>query len=135
MALANLLQQLVPIWPMLLWLVMAASIFHVTYRKIATGLAKYPGPFWASITDTWRLFMVLRGRPQEEQRELHNHYGDVVRLGPRTLSFANPQAVTDIYSGKNRMRKVSKSLSAVGRKLGATDFALPKESIPCLPRI
>ncbi|KAK7222829.1 hypothetical protein V2G26_010832 [Clonostachys chloroleuca] len=105
MALFNLLQQLVPIWPMILSLVIAASIFHVTYRKIATGLAKYPGPFWASITDTWRLFMVLRGRPQEEQRELHTHYGDVVRLGPRTLSFANPQAVMDIYSGKHRMRK------------------------------
>ncbi|RMJ07431.1 hypothetical protein CDV36_012952 [Fusarium kuroshium] len=49
--------------------------------------------------------MVLRGRPHEEQRELHDRYGDIVRLGPGTLSFAHPQAVSDIYSGKHRMRK------------------------------
>jgi len=39
--------------------------------------------------------------------ELHERYGDVVRFGPRMLSFAHPDAVKDIFSSQDPFVKVS----------------------------
>ncbi|KAL8676102.1 MAG: hypothetical protein Q9186_007345 [Xanthomendoza sp. 1 TL-2023] len=61
------------------------------------GLQKYPGPFLASITDWWRLFDVLGRRPDVTHIRLHKQHGDIVRLGPNMLSFANPAALGTIY--------------------------------------
>ncbi|KAH7012964.1 pisatin demethylase [Ilyonectria destructans] len=105
MVLAEHVVSLIPSFTGILWLSVLLPVCLVLYRRYWTRLSRFPGPFWASVTDIWRLFMVHRGRPQEEQRELHQRYGDIVRLGPRTLSFANPQAIGDIYSGKQRLRK------------------------------
>ena len=41
--------------------------------------------------------------------QLHAKYGDVVRLGPRVLSFGQPQAMKDIYSPGQGFKKVSES--------------------------
>ena len=38
--------------------------------------------------------------------KLHNDLGDVVRLGPNCLSFADPRAVKTIYGLNNRLPKV-----------------------------
>jgi hypothetical protein len=32
-------------------------------------------------------------------------YGDIVRIGPKALSFANPQAIHDIYGPKGTPQK------------------------------
>ena len=61
------------------------------------GLQKYPGPFLASFTDWWRFFDVLGRRPDITQNRLHKQHGDIVRLGPNCLSFANPDALKTIY--------------------------------------
>lgn len=61
------------------------------------GLSKYPGPFLASLTDWWRFMDVYGRRPETTHRSLHKKYGDVVRLGPRTLSFSDPRALKSIY--------------------------------------
>ncbi|CCF41908.1 cytochrome P450 [Colletotrichum higginsianum] len=61
------------------------------------GLNKHSGPFLASLTDWWRFFDVKGCRPEVTHRKLHEQYGDVVRLGPNTLSFADPAALKTIY--------------------------------------
>ncbi|PSS03410.1 cytochrome P450 [Coniella lustricola] len=61
------------------------------------GLNKYPGPVMASLTDWWRFMDVWRRRPEVTQMKLHEQYGDVVRLGPNTLSFADPGVLKRIY--------------------------------------
>ncbi|CAI7625126.1 unnamed protein product [Penicillium pancosmium] len=61
------------------------------------GLHRYPGPFLASITDWWRLVDVYGRRSEVTHRALHKKYGDVVRLGPNTLSFSSPKALKTIY--------------------------------------
>ncbi len=38
--------------------------------------------------------------------DVHEKYGDVVRLGPNTLSFADPRAILDIYGTKGSDQKV-----------------------------
>ncbi|KAF6808705.1 cytochrome p450 [Colletotrichum sojae] len=61
------------------------------------GLNKHPGPFLASLTDWWRFFDVQGRRPEVTHQKLHAKYGDIVRLGPNTLSFADPAALKTIY--------------------------------------
>ncbi|CAH0055590.1 unnamed protein product [Clonostachys solani] len=66
-------------------------------NKFHHGLHKYPGPFLASFTDWWRFWDVYRRRPEVTHLKLHRKHGDVVRLGPNYLSFANPDALKSIY--------------------------------------
>ncbi|KAL8627412.1 hypothetical protein Q9189_006876 [Teloschistes chrysophthalmus] len=71
------------------------------------GLQVYPGPFLASLTDWWRFFDVLGRRPDITHVKLHRQYGNVVRLGPNMLSFADPAALGDIYGLNKGFTKVS----------------------------
>ncbi|KAJ5825669.1 hypothetical protein N7474_002807 [Penicillium riverlandense] len=81
------------------WLVVSiiAVFLWVGKNRYHNGLHKYPGPFLASITDWWRFFDVYGRRPEVTHRALHKKHGDVVRLGPNTLSFSDPQALKTIY--------------------------------------
>src|SRR5256885_5445258 len=76
--------------PFVLVAYLAANYFH-------HGLNKYPGPLLAGLTDCWRFFDVYGRRPDITHIKLHREHGDVVRLGPSTLSFADPKAVKQIY--------------------------------------
>ncbi|SPO04753.1 related to pisatin demethylase cytochrome P450 [Cephalotrichum gorgonifer] len=66
-------------------------------NRFNRGLNRYPGPLLASLTDWWRFWDVYGQRPERTHIALHEKYGDVVRLGPNTLSFANPKALKSIY--------------------------------------
>ncbi|KAI0876746.1 cytochrome P450 [Hypoxylon argillaceum] len=66
-------------------------------NRYCNGLNEYPGPFLASLTDLWRLWVVWGRQAEVTHRKLHAQYGDVVRLGPKTLSFADPKALKTIY--------------------------------------
>ncbi|KAL9011759.1 MAG: hypothetical protein Q9173_003423 [Seirophora scorigena] len=78
------------------------------------GLHRYPGPFLASLTDWSRFFDVLGRRPDIAHINLHKQYGDIVRLGPNVLSFANLAAIKAIY-GLNQ--GFSKQAMAKGMRL------------------
>ncbi|KAL9943425.1 hypothetical protein ACHAPW_007682 [Verticillium nonalfalfae] len=45
----------------------------------------------------WRFYDVWGQRPENTHIALHKKHGDVVRLGPNTLSFADPAALKTIY--------------------------------------
>ncbi|KAG9231200.1 cytochrome P450 [Amylocarpus encephaloides] len=81
-------------WPVVLCVAFTACLINNRFNR---GLNKYPGPFLASITDWWRFWIVYRRRPEVEHIKLHAKHGDVVRLGPNDLSFADPQALKTIY--------------------------------------
>ncbi len=66
-------------------------------NRYYNGLNEYPGPFIASLTDIWRLYEVWGRQFEVTHRKLHAQHGDVVRLGPNTLSFADPKALKTIY--------------------------------------
>ena len=74
-----------------------AVVAWLAKNRFNNGLNKYPGPFVASLTDWWRFVDVWGRRPDITHRKLHDKYGDVVRLGPNTLSFADPEALKTIY--------------------------------------
>ena len=81
-------------------LIVTVGIRFLSFRYIY-GLRRFKGPLLASFTDAWRFVYHCRntGIPF---RDLHDRFGDVVRVGPNVLSFRDPQAIRDIFgAGKN----------------------------------
>ena len=103
MMLNSTLSILLENWPTAVLLCLTVYLIRNRFHK---GLHRYPGPVLASLTDCWRFFDVLGRRPDITQIRLHREHGDIVRLGPNTLSFANPQALKTIYGLNKGLAKV-----------------------------
>lgn len=80
---------------------------YIVYYRVFHPLARYPGPFFASLTNLWKLYHQWTLRMPETLRELHERYGEVVRVGPNDLSFNNPEAVPVIYKGGRSLPKTA----------------------------
>lgn len=104
----QLIQLLRQHWPLVAFTVVVAWLVRNRYHN---GLNKYPGPFLASLTDWWRFFDVYGRRPERSHIALHKKYGPVVRLGPNTLSFSDPEALKTIYGLNKGFIKVCLSLA------------------------
>lgn len=89
-------------WPIVL---LASSAYYLLSNKFYNGLQRYPGPPLAAYTNWWRFFENLQRRTEKTHVKLHRRYGDVVRLGPNVLSFADPKAIKIIYGLKKDMTK------------------------------
>ena len=71
-------------------------------------LRQFPGPFWAPVTDVWRLIYTYRIMHSDRLWiDIHRKYGDVVRLGPNMLSFGSVKAARDIYGAGKNFKKVN----------------------------
>lgn len=90
-------------WPSIL---LAFIGGYAISNRFNRGLNKYPGPLLASFTDLWRFFDVYQRRPEVTHQKLHAKHGDIVRLGPNTLSFADPKALKTIYGLNKGFTKV-----------------------------
>ena len=88
------------------FVVPAVVIAFLASRYLNHGLNKYPGPLLASFTNLWRFVDVYNRRPDITHIKLHRQYGDVVRLGPNTLSFSDPAAIKAIYGLNKGFTKV-----------------------------
>jgi hypothetical protein len=64
------------------------------YQK---GLNKYKGPILASFTNFWRLWQWLWYWDRTYFLDLVK-YGKIIRVGPDTLLFNDPEAIKDIYT-------------------------------------
>ena len=53
---------------------------------------------------------MYRRRPEATHIKLHAQHGDIVRLGPNALSFADPKALKVIYGLNKGFTKVRASL-------------------------
>ncbi|KAF4547698.1 Cytochrome P450-like protein 6 [Elsinoe fawcettii] len=81
-----------------LTLTLVLCVGYVIRNKYSGGLNSVPGPFLASCTNWWRLFVVWGRRPDLAHIGLHGKYGSVVRIGPRTVSVSDPSALKTIYA-------------------------------------
>ncbi|KIW29548.1 uncharacterized protein PV07_05360 [Cladophialophora immunda] len=77
----------------------------VIYRLFLHPLAKYPGPFFAKLTNFYDFVVGYQEHRAQHFSYLHKKYGPVVRFGPNDLSFCTPQAFVDIYGWKANVRK------------------------------
>lgn len=79
-----------------LWLLVGLLV-KFTFNKYGYGLNKVPGPWLAGFTDLYRLFIVWGRRPELWHIRLHKKHGKIVRLGPNTVSIADPEAIKIVY--------------------------------------
>ncbi|KAI1185664.1 cytochrome P450 [Nemania serpens] len=80
------------------------AIFISIYNVFFHPLAKYPGPRLASISDIWVAYYYSSGKwPWVVERAI-KQYGDIVRIGPNSLVFLEPQAAIDIHGAKRDLK-------------------------------
>ncbi|RYP50574.1 hypothetical protein DL769_010934 [Monosporascus sp. CRB-8-3] len=83
-----------------IFLVVVLAVCYVVGRAIYNAffhpLAKFPGPkLWATSRIPYAL-EIFRGHPHKTILQLHDEYGDIVRLAPNQLSFRHDNAWKDI---------------------------------------
>jgi len=60
----------------------ALIFFTIVYRLSPFHpLTKYPGPVVAKASKWWAAYICARGDPHRYYKDLHDRYGDVVRIG------------------------------------------------------
>jgi hypothetical protein len=84
-----------------------ALLIHLLNNKYYNGLSNYPGPAFAAYTNWWRFIESLGRKTERTTIDLHRKHGDIVRLGPNVLSFADPRAIKVIYGLNKGMTKAS----------------------------
>ncbi|RSL51504.1 hypothetical protein CEP54_011364 [Fusarium duplospermum] len=75
------------------------------YNRYGHGISHIPGPFLASISDLWRLYIVWGRRPDIDHVKLHKRHGKLVRLGPNAISVSDPSAIRQIYGLASGFKK------------------------------
>lgn len=68
----------------------AAIVAYVVWTISFSPLREIPGLFLAKFSDIWRLLGALSRQPEIAQRNIHDEYGPVVRLGPNMVSVSDP---------------------------------------------
>lgn len=68
-----------------------------TYRTLFHRLRLFPGPRVFALSKFVSIPMDLAGQRPYRVTRWHQKYGDVVRLGPREISVADPRALPVIY--------------------------------------
>jgi hypothetical protein len=103
-----------PAWSTVLLAILGYAVCTPIHNRYGNGLIQYPGPFFASLSNWWRLRdTYVNGNKRPTYVQLHKKYGDVVRIAPKVLSFASPGAIADIYDPKNNMAKVGMFFLAI----------------------
>lgn len=87
---------------------------YILYWRYIHPLAKYPGPFLASLTDIWQSYQFLTLRQPYHLTELHERYGPIVRYGPDKLSITEEAAIPAIYQKGARFMPKTEFYDAYG---------------------
>jgi hypothetical protein len=82
------------------------AIGYIVYMRYLHPLAKYPGPFLASLTNLWKAITMCQGQQEHIILSLHEKHGAIVRIGPNDLVISHPDAVKQIYLSGSVFQKV-----------------------------
>lgn len=85
-------------FPFLLLLAISLLVAYLASIRYQRGLSKFNGPFLASFTDLWRLWQAYWYHDRVIFPALQAKYGKVIRMGPRTLLFSEPDVIKEIYT-------------------------------------
>ncbi|KAL4908465.1 hypothetical protein BDW74DRAFT_175146 [Aspergillus multicolor] len=86
-------------------LLFLALLVYVVYMRHLHPLSRYPGPLFASLSNTYKAYYVYKLTIHEKLLKLHNAYGPVVRIGPNHLHTWEGEAIAPIYKGGRSMGK------------------------------
>jgi len=83
----------------------ALTFGYVLYLVVFHPLAKVKGPFWGKINPFYHVMLVKTGKRHKHLKELHDKYGDFVRVGPNAVSICNVDAQKDIFGPSSTVIK------------------------------
>jgi cytochrome P450 len=84
------------------------SLSMAAYRVFFHRLRRFPGPLSCKLSMwSWPLTDWIGTRHHKIQ-EMHQRWGDYVRIGPREISVANPEALEVIYGPTGSSTKVTR---------------------------
>ncbi|KKA20160.1 Cytochrome P450 [Rasamsonia emersonii CBS 393.64] len=113
-----------------LLLVFGGTIGKLLYNLYLHPLRSYPGPFLARATRLYHIYWDLKGVSHLKIKELHDQYGEVVRIAPNELSYNTSQAWRDIYGHKNstKTKEFEKDMTFFTKSLnGATNILIANQ--------
>ena len=76
-------------------------------------LGHIPGPYLACITDFQRMSWVKTKKAHLILQDVHEKYGEVVRIGPNNVTFSNPEAIPTVYTTRTGFPKVSQTCQEI----------------------
>ncbi|KAI1317132.1 cytochrome P450 [Xylariaceae sp. FL0255] len=87
-------------------LLLTYATFRCIYLLYFHPLSKFPGPKIAAVSNVWyACHWVSRRWPWAVEAAL-KQYGDIVRVAPNELAFANPQASIDMYGAHDKSLEI-----------------------------
>ena len=107
---------------------------YVVYQRFLHPLAKFPGPFFASLTDLWQVSEFLSLKQPYNLTALHEKYGQFVRYGPDKISTTAEDAIPIIYQKGGRMFPKTEFYDAYGSHI-PNIFGMRDESVSFLAEI
>ena len=78
---------------------------QIIYNVFLSPLHSIPGPTIAAITSKWLMVLDLAGDRTKTIHGLHQKYGPSVRVGPREVSYSNPEMVKELYGQQTAFMK------------------------------
>ncbi|RLL98773.1 hypothetical protein CFD26_105148 [Aspergillus turcosus] len=90
---------------MLTWGILLGSVYLIglsIYAIYFHPLSRYPGPKIAAISPIALIVWEIRGKVHSKVKDLHDRYGDVVRIGPNALVYRTPRAWKEIYGHRTK---------------------------------
>ncbi|KAI1384222.1 cytochrome P450 [Hypoxylon trugodes] len=85
----------------------AIALLYLGYELLSHPLNRYPGPFFARLTNGYGAFFAVRRSLHLATFKNHLKYGPVVRQGPNKLVFNSVTALRDIYHSENITKPVT----------------------------
>ena len=82
------------------------AAFYLLYLRYFTGISHIPGPFIASVSNFWKIKAAWQEAMPQQNIELHQKYGPLVRMGPNMISVDDPASMNVIYGFKPIYQKV-----------------------------
>ncbi|KAJ0114140.1 hypothetical protein J7T55_007974 [Diaporthe amygdali] len=96
--------------------VIGSFVYQIIYYRFFHPLAKFPGPFWGSVTRLWITYHNVKGDEPETFQALHRKYGPVIRITPVMLLVSDATKLPVIYS-----RQANKSKHYITGSFGKTE--------------
>ncbi|KAF5531048.1 cytochrome P450 [Fusarium mexicanum] len=103
------------------------SSFSINHFKLALipesrwHSSRFPGPVHMRASVFPYLYKELVGTLSDDILDLHRHYGEVVRVAPHELAFANTKAWDDIYNQKPSFGRDARFYSSADKHLASVD--------------
>ena len=76
------------------------ALYRGVYNRFFHPLRRFPGPFWGSISDFFKLWILHTKQAHLLGLAYHTTYGPVVRAGPNLLAVNDPLLLPRIYHRK-----------------------------------